>query len=149
MEKKKRKINGFIKFGIVLGVMNLLLLTGCVNAEQNYGSFFDLQTAYEDKLISEEDVKVIAANHNNKLFGIIQSDEEIKVKKAYAAQFPSENSTYKDVVIEEFLGEYNNCLAMIVRYADTNAAAEYNTLTIGDAEIRYGNGLRIVVYKKV
>ena len=128
-------------------IIGLCICCGCDNGEE-YGGFYDLEYAYENELLTKDDIKTIAEKHNSKQLETVRSEAETELKKAYAAKYPRDDSTYKDVVIDEYLGEYKGCFVMIIRYNDEYAAAEYSTVTIAETEIRYSDGLRIVVYKR-
>ncbi|MBQ8197121.1 MAG: hypothetical protein IJZ73_03580 [Clostridia bacterium] len=137
----------------VLSIVCVLVLCmsictiGC-GAKQQYGSFYDIETAYESGLISQEDVASIAELQNNKIYSTPTNDVVEELQKSYVKRYPRENVSYKDVVIKEFLGSFSDCYAVIIAYSDESAAEEIGTEVVAGIEINYNNGFRISIYQK-
>ena len=143
MVRKARLFNSFILFGLIL--IMIFPLSACGN--KKYGNFYELIYAYDNGVISKEDLRAIAEKHNNRHYDTMPKKYETKVKKAYAAKFPKKDHSYKDVVIHEYLGEYNGCLAMMIRYRDIQTVEVISTITVDDIVIHYSNGFEIIIYK--
>ena len=143
-----RKIYKTIKitlFALLLSVVVPFSFFGCGGT---YGTFYDLSTAYDAGFISAEDIKTISELHNNGNYVTLTNDDAVELRRAYAKQFPRKNFTFNDVDIMEFLGEYSNCLAVMLHYNDTAAVEVEGWESIAGAEFHYGNGFRILIYNK-
>ena len=143
--KKIKKI-----FVIVMAfLMCCSFLCGCKKGESEQGSFYDIQTALDNDLLTENDIRIIAEKHNNENFDVLTDKESLELKKAYTVQFPRKNLNYESVVIEEYLGKYKDCQAVIIHYEDEFAVMETFTETVFNVEIHYKNGFKIKIYEKI
>lgn len=140
--------NKIIVIGMVF-IMCFSLFCGCKNGESEQGSFYDIQTALDNELLTENDIRIIAEKHNNENFDVLTDKESLELKKAYAVQFPRKNLNYESVVIEEYLGKYKDCQAVIIHYEDEFAVTETFTETFFNVEIHYKNGFKIKIYEKI
>ncbi len=148
MKKNLIKITIFACIFILTGI----LFVGC--SYNVKGAFCNLQNAYDNGWIVKEDIQKIAEYHNNSTYTeltITEKDSEI-IKKAYVNQFYRESVvykdiTYKDITIVEFLGEYNDCFAVIIKYRLADPTAEVWQENIAGVDIHYNNGLRIYICK--
>lgn len=136
----------FFVIGMVF-LMCFSLFCGC-GGKSERGSFYDIQTAVDNDLLTEEDIKIIAEKHNNENFDVLTDKESLELKKAYAVQFPRKNPNYESVIIEEYLGKYKDCQAVMIHYEDEFAVTETRTETVFSVEIHYKNGFKIYIYTK-
>ena len=102
---------------LLLLILFLILLSiGCTKKDNNH--IYSIKDAYELKLISKEDLKILAECYNNvqknqsmNSYSLEQLNEnETKtIKKTYL------NAKISVVLIENYYGKYGNCIALDIK----------------------------------
>ncbi len=119
------------------------------------GAFYSLENAYNQGLITIEDLQTIAyyQNHGIMHSGTLNTELEEAIKETRAKNLrnrsknPIRDAKAKDVSILKYYGNYNNCLAVMISdiYHDYTNAIE--TITIAGVEFIYGNGNKIIIWR--
>ena len=115
-----------LAFAFVILTVSLVALSGC----GNYGTFYSLTKAYEEGLITYEDLLSIAYYHNGGIEGNEElmgedyepiakepldenTERKIRETRAYELRnsetYPDEDATADGVKIRGYLGKYSNC----------------------------------------
>ena len=137
---------------LILGValiMGLGLFTGCGGS--NTGKvisdepFYSLQAGYNQKWLSKNDLKSIANFHSQGNSETLSEQVESAIKQAYSIRYPQEEAV--DVIINKYLGTYNNCVAIMIGYLSSGYTSALWSETIGGVKIQYTNGQRILIFK--
>jgi len=136
--------------GVIL-IMGLGLFAGCGG---NNGKsiteepFYSLQAAYNSDFISKKDLKSIANLYKNGNANALSVEISSEIKTAYLERYPQEGMTTDDVVIDKYLGTYNDCVALMIGYTNSTYTQAVWSETIAGVKINYNNGQRIFVWKK-
>src|SRR5690554_288409 len=97
----------------VMLVVCLCLLFAC--APKSYGVFYSLEAAYEQGLISKEDLESIAHSQGEQALSK-KTEKAIKETWAYdlrnRSAAPIPRAQAKDVTVNYYYGTYNNCFAV-------------------------------------
>ena len=111
---------------LLLLILFLILLSiGCTKKDNNH--IYSIKDAYELKLISKEDLKILAECYNNvqknqsmNSYSLEQLNEnEIQtIKKAYLNEYIKKDYPFAKisvVLIENYYGKYGNCIALDIK----------------------------------
>lgn len=140
------------------------LFSAC-NPPKKHGEFYTLQEAYDQELLTQEDLKSIAYYHNgaseDESFESIPKTPEILSKKtekaiketrAYNLRTRSSNpiskAKAKDVTILSYHGTYNNCVALMMDDVYHDYTDALREVTIAGVLFRYSNSNSIIVFKE-
>ena len=122
-----------------------IFLCGCAN----YGTFYSLKEAYSNGYITKEDVQLIAEIQNKGGSSSLANEISNEIKKSYAKQYASRNYNYKDVRIIKYVGEFNGCHAVIIKFKDEETFQAEGYEIVADTTITYNDGYRISIYEKL
>ena len=136
----------------------LCLTVSCADGDYridnvNIGIFFGMQEAYDNGLITVEDLQSIANHQNNgtKPSGTLSAEVERAIEETVAYNLrnlnpnPITDATAKDVRISKYYGTYNNCVAVMISAAATQALWDD---VIAGVIFHYNNGNSIVIWKQ-
>jgi hypothetical protein len=122
------------------------------------GNFYALSKAYEDGLLTKDDIKDISAVHPLNLYELervsppapLSEDIKTKIKQDYldsCTKIDHPDATVDDVMIYKYYGTYGRCVAVMM----TDRFSVYATVicheTIGGIVIDYSDSNRIVIWK--
>ena len=102
-------------------LINVLFIVGC-KKDQKMEKFYTLKEAYEEKLLTKEDLQSIAVLHNNgkQVDNILNTEVANKIKEiaAYNMRNKESNSIDKakasDFTITKYYGTYNKSVAFMI-----------------------------------
>ncbi|MCL2140420.1 MAG: hypothetical protein FWH42_01900 [Dehalococcoidia bacterium] len=124
--------------------------------EEITGKFYSLQKAYDDGLLSRQDLMNIASYPSS--FGnaelALSVDTQLSIKEACAESLrnrttsPITEATADDITIEYYFGTYNNCVAVIVSNAFTLYSDALWDDVIAGVVFHYYNGNSIIIWKQ-
>ena len=147
--KQVKKIISFILTSIFC-FYGIGMISSCDNRRNESISsdvFYTLQETYDEGILTNIEVGVIAERHNTGELATPTEEIATELKTAYAKEYPRENFAFQDVVIKEFIGEFSGCYAVIIAYKDEDASAETWIETVAEIEIFYKDGFSILIYK--
>lgn len=107
---------------MVVVLLCLILCCGILSAceDKDYGTLYSLDEAYEQNLISKEDLQKIAEIYNsdseNRTASVSTLSEETarNIRCAYCLIWGQKVSRHKEVGISGYYGTYNTCTAVSV-----------------------------------
>ncbi len=144
-------------------IVMMLAMTAC--APKQRGEFCTLQEAYDQGLLTQDDLKNIAYYQNggsdDENFEPMpktpeslsdKTEKAIKETRAYDLRNqdtnPIKKAKAKDVTILKYYGTYNNCVAvMITDYYHSYDLMEWD-IEIEDVLFHYSNGNRIIIWNE-
>ncbi|MDE7454442.1 MAG: hypothetical protein K2M64_01280 [Clostridia bacterium] len=157
-----RLISTIVLITLILGCV-MVVVMGCT--EEVNGRFYRLQEAYDEGLLTQEDLLNIAYYHN----GGIKGNEDLfpenyvpkqkdnldnsvtrKVKQGYLNQFYSkdENTSIDDVTILQYYGTYNGCVAVMISDEYSGVSTAIVELTVANVWIKFMDGREIIIWKE-
>lgn len=152
-----------IKFIFSLTVALFMLISisviaaGCAKKEKITGKFYTLQEAYEQDLLTKDDLRVIAGYHNaekqysERLNGEIAETIKRDWTKDIEEKFNEhiEKIDGETALIKKYYGSYNGCVAVIIECVNVQNPAVYNQIVVdvGGISFNYNDpGPRIMVW---
>ena len=122
----------------------------------NVGTFFSLQEAYDDGMITVEDLQSIANHQNNGTApDNTLSVEVVKAIKETAVfslrnnnPNPYPEAMVDDVTINRYYGTYNNCVVVMINDVYSEYSANLKDVDVAGVIIHYYNGNRIIIWKQ-
>jgi hypothetical protein len=154
MYSQNRRFN-MSKKQVVIAVVAIMLfgvvaLTGCTPEEDEIvakGIFYSLKEAYDEGLLTVENLQSIADYHNNGISYPEELDDFVSesVKKAWAESLrtdktnPRPETTAEEIVITKYYGTYNNCIVVILDYGTHADVSIPVTDTVGGVSFNYGH----------
>jgi len=144
---------------VALMLFGVVALTACTPKEDEIvakGTFYSLQEAYDEGLLTVENLQSIANYHNNGttcLKALSNSvTEAIKEDTAIEMHYnePSIETKASDFNILKYYGTYNDCVAVIMNdpYHDYPAVDLDITGEIAGVQFHYRNQSKIVIWKR-
>ena len=162
-------IKKIICVGVVIVMLVALVMLVAIAtyepAPEKKGDFYTLQEAYDQGLITLDDLKSIAYYQNggseDESFVPIpktpevlseKTEKAIKETRAYDArnqsQLPHKDATPDKVNVKHYYGTYNNCVAVMI----TDMYAAYDAslwkITVEGVLFCYADGNRILIWKE-
>jgi hypothetical protein len=151
---------------IVIAVVATMLfgifgIAGCMPEEDEIvpkGTFYSLQEAYDDGLLTVENLQSIADYHNNGISYPEELDDFVSesVKMAWAESlrtnetYPRPEANAEEIVITKYYGTYNNCIVIILDYGTHAEISIPVTDTVGGVSFNYGHPrYSIVCWKQI
>ena len=129
--------------------------------QENTGTFYSLEEAYENGDLSQQDLQMIADYHNNNLSCIETLTDEISqtIKAAWALQLqksetnPILSATADTISLYKFYGTYNGCSIVMLDYSLGQYLGEYVPITmeVGGVTFHFGHPrymCQLVAWKK-
>lgn len=138
---------------ITLGVMLMMVLALFTSCSQNNngkvivdGSFYSLQSAYNQGLLTKKDLKEITKLKNNG--NIEKIDEQIgnRIKQSYSNYYSQEK--VEEVIIDRYLGTYNGSVAIMIGYKNNEYTSVCWEEKIAGVTFKYSDGQRIYIWKE-
>lgn len=160
-----------VKKIIILGVALVMMLSSGAcgnNEEKEMGTYYSLQEAYDQALLTQEDLKSIAYYLNGtseyESFCIPKTPEILSEKTVNAiketAAYNLRNQTHsdgtkrypkakaKDIGIVNYYGTYNNCVAVMINDIYTLYPGVERDIVVNEVLFRYSDGNSIIIWKQ-
>jgi len=147
-----------IKKIISLGVIIIMALSffGC-NSPKSKGTFYDLQKAYDDGLLTVEDLESIASYNASKSSKTLNTDIEMDIKESYAYVLRTQTNLdgtlmFPDAIADEvkikgYYGTYNGNVAVKIIDSYTEYPAVMKEKVVADVSFKY-SGACVVIWKE-
>lgn len=143
---------------LILGIALYILfsLAACKQEEvESMGTLYSLQAAYDEGLLTVDDLRSIAYYHNDNIQYPEVLDEKIEqtIKKTYAeiirtrSSNPHTEATTCDVSIIRYFGTYNDCVAVILFDSFTDYPSVMREKKIAGVTFVY-SGANITIWNK-
>ena len=153
-----------IKKIICLGVILVMMIAMLACEPKKKGDFYTLQEAYDQGLITHDDLKSIAYYQNggsedesfvpmSKNPEVLSNETEKAIKETIVYDVRKEDPVSGgeikiiNITIQNYYGTYNNCVAVMI-----SGARPYNAeiceIEIDGVLFHYNNGNRIIIFKK-
>ena len=118
--------------------------------EENIGTFYTLQEAYNNGILTKEDLKVIATTPRLELADITIKQAIIK---DYLKMFLEHTQSYHDATVEDiyiykYFGDYNGAIVIQITEVFVEYPAVMMEYTVADIVIEY-SGPEILVWKEL
>lgn len=145
---------------VAIMIFGFLVLTACTPEKDEIvakRTFYSLQDAYDEGLLTVENLQSIADYHNNGISYPEELDDFVSdsIKKARAESLrtdetnPKPKATAEDIVITKYYGTYNNCIVLILDYGTHAEISIPVTDTVGGITFNFGHPRYcIVCWKK-
>ncbi len=145
------------KIIVILCLVVTLFLSAC-QIENVEGEFLTLTDAYEQKLISKENLSSIKDIYTNDLetFPILDYETELKIKETRLTILKSLVNDFGNPIVENpsidgisevlYYGNYNNYYAVMIRDAYSHYGTAISIETIDGIEFVYADGNRILIW---
>jgi hypothetical protein len=148
---------------VAIMLFGVVALTACTSEEDEIvakGTFYSLQEAYDEGLLTVENLQSIADYHNNDISYPEDLDDFVSesIKKAWAELIRTdETNPIPEATAEEFVltyyGTYNNCIVVILDYGiHIDQVIPPVTVTVGGVSFYYAqprySGYSIVCWKQ-
>lgn len=138
---------------ITLGVMLMMVLALFTSCSQNNngkviveGSFYSLQSAYNQGLLTKKDLKEITKLKNNGNIEKIDEQIENRIKQSYSNYYSQEK--VEEVIIDRYLGTYNGSVAIMIGYKNNEYTSVCWEEKIASVTFKYSDGQRIYIWKE-
>lgn len=155
-----------ITAAMVMG-LSLCLFGGCEDGGDDVGSFYTLQEAYNNGLITREDLMSIAYYHSGRTYNeesmsatynpapkipeVLSDETELKIKTTAAEEYKDEHDIKSAIAdgftITKYYGTYNNCTAVMVEDVYSGVVGIVWTESIAGVNFRY-NGRIIKIWRE-
>lgn len=149
----------------IIMLFSFMGLTSCGNGDDEpAGTFYSLQEAYDQGLLTIQDLQSIAYYHNGDSMSVYPhalSDEVSNAIKEDAAKryraFTDTNGAYlypnavgDGFTITKYCGVYNACFAIMLNniYDDSGQPAVMQEVVVAGVTFVYGSGNRIIIWKQ-
>lgn len=146
---------------IAIMLFGIFGIAGCTLEEDNIvakGTFYSLQEAYDEGLLTFENLQCIADYHNNGISYPEELDDCVSesVKRTWAESLrtdvinPRPEVNAEEIVITKYYGTYNNCFVVILDYGTHADVSIPVTDTVGGVSFIYGHPrYSIVCWKSI
>lgn len=153
---------------ILITILSMLMLfcvgvmiIGCDDEpeEEIVGTFYSLQEAYENKLLTSEDLQSVADYHNNGNVYPKELDDSVTQQIKNLAAYNSRNDKHSPVLeakaddyeILKYYGNFNDCYAVVLNhpYTEVPAVEIDEWVTIGSVMIHYTSHDKIIIWKNI
>ncbi len=163
-------VKKIICLGVILIMVIAMMIAMMACEPKNEGKFYSLQEAYDDELLTQDDLKSIAYYQNGgcddesfvpkpKSPVALSTETESAIKESAAASYRAQKddsgeSLYPNVVASDFTiikycGTYNGSVAiMLSELFSGSDPAVMAEVVIADVTFVYSNGNRIVIWKQ-
>lgn len=144
-------------FTILLILIFIFSFEGCngnkaSTEEKIAGTFYSLQEAFDQGLISHDDLEKIASR-NALRQGALNADIELAIKETHAAYLrnrsPFSNAIADDVLIIDYAGTFNGYVAVMIADLYTDYPAVMREVYIDNVLIQYSDGNSIVIWRQL
>lgn len=136
----------------IVMLLSLMVLTACNTI--NLGSFYSLQQAYDEGLLTMQDLENIAKHHNNGTMAadILSGTIEKTIKEAAAEKLRNEipEAKAEDFVILHYYGTYSNSIAIIMNapHQESPSMIIDEWVTIAGVSFHYIGHNKITIWKQ-
>lgn len=131
-------------------MMVLALFTSCSQNNNGKviveGSFYSLQSAYNQGLLTKKDLKEITKLKNNGNIEKIDEQIENRIKQSYSNYYSQEK--VEEVIIDRYLGTYNGSVAIMIGYKNNEYTSVCWEEKIASVTFKYSDGQRIYIWKE-
>lgn len=143
---------------IILSIISIFSLGACKEEVNDLGSFYSVERAYNEKLLSKSDLESIAYYHKYYLIMStipepLSVDIENLIKEAWVLKLQTRTSgtkypdaTTNDVTISGYYGKYNNCYAVMLTDVYTSYTAALRNVEIDGVVFNYRDGNSILIW---
>lgn len=151
---------------VMVGVIVMVcigLFSACTPKKS--GEFYTLQEAYDQGLLTQDDLKSIAYYHNGesedesfvpmpKTPEVLSNKTEKAIKETRAYNLRTQNpnpikkAEAKDITILKYYGTYNNCVALIMDDIHHDYSSAEREVTIDGVLFHYNDGNSIIIWQQ-
>ncbi len=125
------------------------MATGCKSngkATVVNSTYYTLQAAFDEGLISRADLVTISFLHSMKQQKTLSEEDESIIENSYRSAFPCDGEE-PEINIRSYYGKYQNCHALMIGYVDMCYDDAIWSETINGVTFKYNNGQRIMICK--
>lgn len=117
--------------------------------KEGIGVFYTLQEAYDEELLTVEDLQNIASCHTNTTYSIEELSSEIseKILNDYFIKIKNDDIKLDAVYVDGYCGTYNGCVAVVIAITGFEPPASIDEVVIEGVEFSFNTGRHITIWK--